>query len=393
MHETEYHDAGEDTGTTILVVDDEASINSLVKEVLSPEGYSVTGVRTARAALSFLRRQRPGLLLTDVRMPGEDGLWLLRVLRSQYPEIPVVMMTGLDDIRTAVSCLRDGAADYLSKPLDVDELRISVRRALHRYHLETENLKYKRGLEEMVLDRTREMRRALHQKEEACNLLLEALVSALDAREQDTHHHSLRVASYTAAMMREAGAEEELVVEAYKGALLHDVGKIGIPDAILLKPGPLTEAEWEIMRTHPEIGARILEGIPFLAAARRIVLTHHERWDGLGYPCRLAGEQIPLGSRVFAVADTFDAMTTHRPYRGPLPLTAVVDEVRRCAGSQFDPEVSELFLQMLSEDRLLPRRVMDDAVPEALRAHALHPFTLRVPGLPAATGNTGRLET
>jgi len=352
---------------TILVVDDEPSVLGLVSEVLTMEGYRVSVADGARRALVCLKSEPVSLLLTDIRMPGEDGLWMLRVVRSQYPGIPVVMMTGLDDTRMAVTCLREGAADYLGKPLDLEELTIAVRRALYRRRLQTENLRYRRDLEGMVLHRTRELRAALHEKEEAYGMLLEALAQALDAREQDTHNHSLRVAAYTAAMVREMGVSEEELLHIYRGALLHDVGKIGIPDAILLKPGSLSEQEWTVMRSHPGIGARILEGVPYLAGAREIVLCHHERWDGRGYPQGLRGEETPLGARIFAVADTFDVMTSRRPYRDPVGLNAVKEEVDRCSGGQFDPEVAQLFLHMLERNRLIPQTVQTEAIPACMR--------------------------
>jgi putative nucleotidyltransferase with HDIG domain len=285
-------------------------------------------------------------------------------VRSQYPAVPVILMTGASDPRSALQCLRMGALDYLIKPIQLGEVRFAVRRALERRRLETENARYRRDLEVMVLERTQELRRALVAREEAHGQLLEALVNALDAREQDTHNHSLRVASYSTAIARRMGVEEPELTELYRGALLHDIGKIGIPDSILLKPSRLTEPEWDTMRRHPEIGARILTGIPHLVEAREILLSHHERWDGEGYPRGLQGEQIPLGARIFAVADTFDVMTSGRPYRPPVPLEEVMREVHRCSATQFDPGIAELFLEMVQEGELRPQEVQEEALPE-----------------------------
>jgi putative nucleotidyltransferase with HDIG domain len=367
---------------SILVVDDEPNARRFLADALRLDGHDLHTAAGARRALVVLKSTAIDLVLTDVRMPGEDGVWLLRAVRSQYPTVPVLLMTGAADPRDALRCLRMGALDYLLKPLQIGEVRFAVRRALERRRLEMENARYRRDLETIVLDRTQELRKALVDREEAHGQLLEALVNALDAREQDTHNHSLRVASYSTAIARRMGVEEPELRALYRGALLHDIGKIGIPDAILLKPSRLTEEEWITMRRHPEIGARILNGIPHLTQAREILLSHHERWDGQGYPRGLQGEQIPLGARIFAVADTFDVMTSGRPYRPPVPLEEVMREVHRCSATQFDPEIARLFLEMVQGDELRSQEVQEEALPERAEARSAAPAETPAPVAP-----------
>jgi putative nucleotidyltransferase with HDIG domain len=205
----------------------------------------------------------------------------------------------------------------------------------------------------MVRDRTRDLRRILDEREFSYGMTLEALVTALDARERDTTRHSLRVAIYTATLARAMGIPEPDLIHVYRGSLLHDVGKIGIPDAILLKPGKLTPEEWDIMRTHPTIGSRILEGISFLEPAREIVLRHHERWDGTGYPDGLKADAIPLFGRIVGVADFLDAMTSARSYRPAEPLERALERLREGAGSHFDPAIVRAVLALYERGELV----------------------------------------
>jgi putative nucleotidyltransferase with HDIG domain len=242
-----------------------------------------------------------------------------------------------------------GACDYITKPFDLISLRDSVDKALERHRLVMENRYYQRELEQLIQERTRELHGALREVEESYRFTLEALAAALDAREHETQAHSERVREYATALARRLGLADDELLQVGRGALLHDIGKIGVQDSILLKPGKLTADEWARMKQHPQIGYEILEGIEFLAPAAEIVLTHQERWDGNGYPNRLGGTDIPLGSRIFAAVDTLDAMTSDRPYRKALPFSAAWEEVRRCSGTQFDPEVAEAFLSMQPE--------------------------------------------
>jgi putative nucleotidyltransferase with HDIG domain len=234
----------------------------------------------------------------------------------------------------------------VTKPFDLPSIRHAVKRALQRRQLLVENRNYQVELERKVHERTEELNGALLEVEESYKNTLEALVTSLDAREHETRAHSQRVREYTLTLAREIGLREEEMVQVGRGALLHDVGKIGVPDSILLKPGKLTAEEWIEMKKHPAIGFEILRSIKFLEPAAEIVLSHQERWDGKGYPNGLGGKDIPLGARIFAVADTLDAMTSDRPYRKALTYGAALDEIRRCSGTQFDPRVAEVFLSM-----------------------------------------------
>jgi putative nucleotidyltransferase with HDIG domain len=350
--------------TRILVVDDDASVRDVLRAILTEEGYEVTTAASAEAALERAAAGDLDLVLSDVKMPGYDGLWLLDRLRQAHPDTAVIMLTGYGDTEGAVDCLRRGASDYLQKPPRLTDLVRSIERALGRRKIELARQRYQAGLERRVVEKTAELSRALLEVEHAYAHTLYALVAALDAREHETGDHSQRVVRYTMAIALRLGMDEEELAAVSRGALLHDIGKIGIPDAILLKPGGLTPGEWAEMRKHPEIGFGILKGIDFLRGPAEIVLSHHERWDGGGYPRGLAGREIPLGARIFAVADTLDAMTADRPYRKGTGYAAAREEILRHAGKQFDPEVVEAFVS-LSDEALADLRWKPLDAPEA----------------------------
>lgn len=334
----------------LLVVDDDESVRRIVAALLKDEGYDTVTAANAAEALATLKREQFALVITDIKMPDQDGLSLLNELRREHPDVAVIMMTGYGQVDTAVEALRFGAADYLTKPVRVNHLSASVMRALDRRRLELENRAYQRGLEGAVEEKTRELESAYSEISETYRITLEALVTALDARECETGNHSQRVVRLTleiANRMGISGPEREHLA---RGALLHDIGKIGVSDQVLLKPGKLTPEEWTEMRRHPEIGARILSGIPFLGPAAEIVLAHQERWDGKGYPRGLAREQIPIGARIFAVCDALDAITSDRPYRRGRSFAFAREEIARYAGIQFDPEVVRHFLTITEEE-------------------------------------------
>jgi putative nucleotidyltransferase with HDIG domain len=345
----------------VVVVDDDDAAGRVIRGALEPEGYEVTVVSTAEAALELARSRAIELVITDVRMPGHDGRWLLAQLRDHCPDTAVIMVTGHGDTALAVECLREGATDYLLKPARPSELVTATERALSRRRLGLARQNYRRTLEAGVRERTAELQRALRDLEATYSATLVALVAALDAREQETSQHSQRVVRYALGIAARLGLPAAERDALGRGALLHDVGKIGVPDAVLMKPGPLSDEEWARMRRHPRIGHDILRQIPFLAPAAEIVLAHHERLDGRGYPRGLAGGAIPLGARVFAVADTYDAITSDRPYRKAAGDAAARAELSRCAGTQFDPACVEAFLAIpqaeLQDDPAPPARV------------------------------------
>ena len=358
---------------SILIVDDEQVIREVLTERLTQAGYPNTAVSNSAAALAKLAT--PGefaLVLSDIDMPGENGIALLTKIKARDEAIEVIMVTGVVDVDNAIRAIRLGAADYITKPFNLDEMVLTVERALEKRRLIHENREYQRDLEFKVEERTAEVRRksteveglfqelktAFEQIRSTYDTTLEALMEALDMRDTETQGHSRRVSEYTVAVARALGLQEPGLTQIRWGALLHDVGKIGIPDAILRKPGPLTPEEWVEMRKHPELGRRILSTIRFLEGAIPIVYCHQERFDGTGYPRGLSGEQIPLGARIFAVVDTLDAMTMNRPYRKALPYETAYEEVIRFSGTQFDPKVVEAFLTIPKETWLdINRRI------------------------------------
>ena len=300
---------------------------------------------SAEQALELLRASGDvPTVLSDLKMPGHDGIWLLDQILQRHPHAAVVMLTGYGDTENAVECLKRGAADYLLKPPRITDLVRAIERAQSRRKLAIARNRYHEGLAHRVREKTLEITEALRRTADAYTSTLSALVAALDAREHETSDHSQRVVRYTMAIARRMGIAGEQVDQIARGALLHDIGKIGVPDSILLKAGPLTPSEWIEMRKHPEIGHQILQSIGFLAEPAEIVLAHQERWDGGGYPRGMRGPQIPLGARIFAIADTLDAMTSDRPYRRGVSYDEARAEIARCSGTQFDPACVEAFL-------------------------------------------------
>lgn len=334
----------------LLIVDDDENVRKIVAALLTDEGYETMTASGAEEALSTLEHTAFALVISDIKMPERDGIWLLNALKKQHPETAMIMMTGYGQVDTAVQALKYGASDYLTKPVRVNQLSASVMRALDRRRLEIENKAYQEGLEGAVREKTRELERAYHEINSTYTLTLEALVTALDARECETGNHSQRVVRTTLAIADRMGIDGEEREHIARGALLHDIGKIGVPDQVLLKPGRLTEDEWVDMRKHPEIGARILSGIKFLEPAAEIVLAHQERWDGEGYPRGLKGDEIPVGARIFAVADALDAITSDRPYRRGRSLKYAREEILEHSGTQFDPSVVDHFLSITEEE-------------------------------------------
>jgi putative nucleotidyltransferase with HDIG domain len=337
-------------GTRILIVDDDPSVRDVISVLLRDEGYTCTAVSCAEAALEEAERAEYPLVISDVRMPGRDGFWLLERLREVQPDAAVVMLTAFGDTEAAVECLRAGAADYLLKPPKVTELIRAIERALGRRRLEVARQRYRRSLENRVREKTAELSRALEGQQAAYAQTLWSLAAALDAREHETGDHSQRVVRYTLAIARRLSLPDADLPDLGRGALLHDIGKIGVPDAILLKPARLTPDEWLQMRKHPQIGFNILRSIEYLTRPAEMVLSHQERYDGGGYPRGLAADAIPLFARIFALADCFDAMTSDRPYRKAQPATAARAEISRHVGTQFDPRCAAAFLSFTDDE-------------------------------------------
>lgn len=331
---------------TILTVDDEEMIRDLMVTALSREGYRCFQAGSAEEARAVLMNNRVDLAILDIMMPGRSGVDLLKELKVLSPETVVLMVTAISDTETAMKCIHLGAYDYILKPFDIDRVLLTIRNSLEQQRLLVENREYQANLEKKVEEQTSQIRMAMESLNLAYNHTLTALVRALDAREKETGSHSERVMGYTMLLGETMGIPESDLSVMARGALLHDIGKIGISDNILLKPAKLDEGEWMEMRRHPQLGYDILSGIKFLKGPAEMVFAHHERFDGSGYPNGLRRNDIPLGARIFTLVDTLDAMTSDRPYRKALPFDAVINEVTRCRGLQFDPEIADIFLSI-----------------------------------------------
>src|SRR5689334_4995015 len=331
----------------ILVVDDEEPIREIISSMLSAAGYKTRQAASGMEALAILNSTGEfELMLSDLMMAELDGIALLERSKEKYPDMPVIMVTAVHDISVALAAIRNGAYDYLLKPFEREQLLAMVRRALEHRRLKLENRAYQSNLESLVAARTEQLRQAMTDLERSYDITLEALGDALDLKDAETEGHSKRVTAFTIAIARAMGLGQDRIRVIARGAFLHDIGKMAIPDAILRKPGALTEAETEIMREHCFRGYQMLKKIPFLSEASEIVYSHQERLDGTGYPRGLSGQNIPLGARIFSIADTLDAITSDRPYRPAQSLTAARIEIQKWSGRQFDPEVVKVFLSM-----------------------------------------------
>lgn len=365
-----------DVPARILIVDDEESVRSLLYDLLC-DAYQCSVAASAEEALEIVGRGDFDVILSDIMMPGMSGIELLEQISLRRPETIVIMVSANHDTRRAVAALRQGAYDYIVKPFELEEVELSVSRALEHRRLVTENRRYQTELENLVAARTEELWQAnsfLKEKSEKLSETVDelsrtyrstlgALAMALDARDAETRGHSERVVAYSLRLGVQMGLPREELVGLERGALLHDVGKIGVRDAILLKPASLTADEWEEMKLHTEFGRAILEQVPFLATAIPVVAEHHERWDGSGYPRKLKAEEIDIKARVFAIADCIDAVTSDRPYRRANSFEAAGEELRQHAGSQFDPEIVKAFYEIpFDEWRELRRRANEISI-------------------------------
>jgi response regulator RpfG family c-di-GMP phosphodiesterase len=333
----------------VLIVDDDPALRRILSVMLTQSAFLCRTAASGEEALCLLEKHAFDVVISDLRMPGISGMDLLIEVRQRYPHLAFLMVTGEDETRVGVRAMQLGADDYLLKPFDADVVLGSLHRALQRKKLEREVQEYRLHLEEMVSERTQQLQTALRQTERSYEDTLEALGAAIDLRDSPTAGHSRRVFLYSMEIAKSIGGVDHQLRAIAMGAWLHDIGKLAIPDRILLKPGPLTDAEWLVMRRHARIGYELVKSISFLAGAAEIVLTHHERFDGSGYPQGLRAEEIPFGARIFAVADTLDAMTSDRPYRAALPLQAARDVIERGAGTLFDPLVAAAFLRVPDE--------------------------------------------
>jgi putative nucleotidyltransferase with HDIG domain len=338
----------------ILVVDDEEPIREVVCSMLSVANYKCRQAASGLEALALLESgEEFELMLSDLLMPEFGGLQLLERTKEQFPDMPVVMVTAVHDISVALAAIRNGAYDYLLKPFEREQLLATVRRALENRRLKLENRKYQTDLESLVALRTEKLREVMKDLEKSYDITLQVLGDALDLKDAETEGHSKRVTAFTIAIAKAMGLPREQINVVARGAFLHDIGKMAVPDAILRKPGALTPDEVAIMREHAYHGYQMLKRIPYLQEAAEIVYAHQERYDGTGYPRGLRGDDIPLGARIFSIADTLDAIRSDRPYRPAQSLDAARKEIEKWSGRQFDPEIVKVFLSM-------PENIWDD---------------------------------
>lgn len=341
----------------ILVVDDEAIIRETVAEYLRAHGFDCACAGSGEKALQKLKTEEFALLIADIRMPGFTGLQLLHYVAENCLPVSVIMITAVADLQTAVDSMKLGACDYITKPFDLDLVVESAKKTLHQRSQVIRDHQIARNLQRALKSRTFALNSALKDLQLHRDTTLDALVRALDAREHETGCHSARVQGYAVALAEELGFEGDRLANLARGALLHDIGKIGVSDQILLKKGKLNQKEWVQIKKHPLIGYEIVKGVSFLGGATALIISHHERFDGNGYPSGLKGDNVPLEARLFAVIDTYDAMTSDRPYRKAMTSEIAKEEIIRCSGSQFDPGIVEVFLQ-------IPQSVLDEVSKE-----------------------------
>ena len=380
--------------TSILIVDDEEAIHKLLATYLTDNHVCVTA-NNADEATKLLSAGAFNLVLTDITMPGASGLELCQYIQKACPDTVVIVVSGMTDIHYAVEAMRQGAFDYLIKPFDLAQVNVAVDRALRYQALVAAKRHYEQSLEETVMSRTRELRTLnenLNQMLEALytnyRATLRALAGALEARDVETSGHSDRVVAYCLRLGREMGISHKDLIGLEQGALLHDIGKIGVPDSILLKCGPLTDEEWVEMRKHIDHGLSIIDGIDFLSGARPVVGQHHEKYNGSGYPRGLHGEAIHINARIFAVADAYDAITSDRPYRAARSYKEARNEIVVSSGTHFDPKVVNAFLKVPESEWIEIRRTAEskDYIEQIIDKRELRSFIV---SLKRHAGTTG----
>jgi len=352
-----------------LIVDDDPSYRRLLEFILLDAKIESRSVGDGDEALKELARERFSVVLCDLNMPRISGRDLLRAVREAYPHIAFFIVTGQGEVDVAVELMRMGADDYLVKPSEPAVVLASIERGLKKKQLENELQIYRSQLERMVSDRTEELRSALGRIEQNYDETLEALGSAIDLRDNETAGHSRRVCLYSLEIAKVFGCDSRHFVTLGRGAWLHDIGKLAVPDSILLKPGPLTAEEWITMQSHVSIGYELVSKISFLSEAAEIVLHHHERYDGTGYLQKLKAGEIPLTARIFSVADALDAMTSPRPYQDRISFEAAKCKIKSGANTRYDPQIVDSFLSIpvstwfdLREQTLKPRNFRQSSI-------------------------------
>ena len=326
---------------SVLVIDDEESLRPVIRHWVDSEGYRAREADSAEEALYALEREPANIAVCDVTLGGRDGVWLAAQIRRLYPTTAIVMATGQNDMETVVASLRNDVVDYLLKPFDRRRLAeaLKLARDWHDAAVGVDTLQ--NTLQDRVRSRRASIAAELAESQPTRVGAVDTLITMLQLHERDARGHAIRVARIAVAMGEELRLDNDTIDVLEHSALLHDIGKLDMPPAILAKPAPLDDDEWEVMRTHPQVGYDLLKKQPRFAEAAEIVLAHHEAWDGSGYPRGLQGDAIPLSARVLAVADAYDSMTQPHTQRPPLSAAMAVREIERCRGSQFDPRCAE----------------------------------------------------
>jgi putative two-component system response regulator len=348
-----------DGPVTLLVVDDEEPIRNALRKFLSQQGYEVVTAAGGEEALAVLQRQRITGMLLDVNMPGVTGIELVPQIMELEPAIALLMLTAVNDATSAALCMQRGAFDYLIKPIDLRHLGRAIHQALRRRHTQLEGQQINQWLKDEVAARVAERRLEQANQERISIATLEALVNALEAKDPYLRGHSARVADLSAMVAAQLGIGDEQIEAVRTGGRLHDIGKIGIREEILNKQGPLTKEEFEHVKQHVTVGSQILSPLVHLGEAIGFVRSHHERWDGTGYPDRLRGEEIPLGARIIGAVEIYDALTTARPYQERMPPELAVERVRDLIGTVIDPAVHGALEAVVSQRQALV--FLDDA--------------------------------
>jgi len=343
--------APEQTPIKILVVDDEDAIRELLAEYFQPPRFVCKQAGNAANAMNALARDSFHLVLCDIVMPELNGLELLSLIKAMEADIEVIMLTSVCDVKVAVSALRNGACDYVTKPFNREELMVTVERALERRRMQIENRNYRVMLEQKVRERTRALDETNKRLKEFSIEIINTLVSAIEANDKYTEGHSKRVADWSKRLALAVGLYMDEAEDIHLAGLLHDIGKIGIPTHVLNKPGRLTDEEFDLIRQHPLIAERILSNTSSISNVVPIIRSHHEAYDGSGYPDGLKAWEIKLGARILAVVDSFDAMTSSRAYRAAMSFEKGIAELQQCAGRQFDPVLVESFVGMLCREQ------------------------------------------
>ncbi|MGB2714310.1 MAG: HD domain-containing phosphohydrolase [Vicinamibacterales bacterium] len=333
---------------SVLVVDDENGIRDLMSRWLQSGGYTVASAADADQAINLIENRPPAVALCDIRMPGHDGLWLADRIRHEHPETAVIMATGVLDVDAAVESLRQGVVDYLTKPLDRERVRDAVVRGYDWHVAAVDSRRWRESLESDMRTRHARLADAIASLHIDSDTALDGMLSMLTMSNPEAYAHAYRVAALAASMARVLGVPDQEIATIERGALLHDLGKLAMPEAVLRKPAPLTVDEQSLIRLHPRLGSELIRHVPYLTGASIVVRDAHERLDGLGYPRGVRSDTLSLGSRIVTVADAFDTMTRPRVFRDALTPEEALTELQRCSGTQFDQRVVAALTRILA---------------------------------------------